>query len=84
MFLAELNGLLFQADVGNAYLEATTKEKVKFITDAGFGACEGHTLLVVKELNGVWTSGLCWHEHFADILWVMCLLPRLVLTLMSG
>ena len=29
IFLAELNGLtLFQADVGNAYLEAKTKEKV--------------------------------------------------------
>jgi len=27
----------FQADVGNAYLEAKTKEKVYFIADAGFG-----------------------------------------------
>jgi len=53
IFLAELNGLtLFQADVGNAYLEAKTKEKVYFIVDAGFGAHEGHTLLIVKALYG--------------------------------
>ena len=67
IFLVELNGLaLFQADIGNAYLEAKTKEKVYFIADAGFGAHEGHTLLIVKALYGLRTSGLCWHECFAD------------------
>jgi len=76
IFLAELNGLtLFQADVGNAYLEAKTKEKVYFIADAGFGDREGHTLLIVKALYGLRTSGLCWHECFADTLWVMGFTP---------
>ena len=37
-FLAELNGLeLMAADVGNAYLEACTKEKVCFIAGQEFG-----------------------------------------------
>jgi len=76
IFLAELNGLtLFQADVGNAYLEAKTKDKVYFIADAGFGAREGHTLLIVKALYGLRTSGLRWHERFADTLWVMGFTP---------
>jgi len=38
IFLAELNGLeLYAADVGNAYLEAKTKEKVYFVAGDGFG-----------------------------------------------
>jgi len=76
IFLAELNGLtLFQADVGNAYLEAKTKEKVYFIANAGFGDQEGHTLMIVKALYGLRTSGLCWHEHFADTLCGMGFVP---------
>jgi len=47
IFLAELNGLtLYSADVGNAYPETKTKEKVYFIADAGFGDLEGHTLII--------------------------------------
>ena len=42
IFLAELNGLeLFSADVGNAYLEAKTKEKVYIIAGDGFGDLKG-------------------------------------------
>ena len=42
-FLAELNGLeLMAADVGNAYLEARTKEKVCFIAGPEFGALANH------------------------------------------
>jgi len=69
IFLAELNGLsLFQADIGNAYLEAKTKEKVYFVADAGFGEREGHILIIDKALYGLRTSGLRWHERFADTL----------------
>ena len=68
-FLAELNRLeLWGADVGNAYLEARTKEKVYIIGGPEFGALEGHTLLVYKALYGLRTSGLCWHQRFADVL----------------
>ena len=76
IFLAELNGLtLYSADVGNAYLEAKTKEKVYFIADAGFGDLEGHTLIICKALYGLRTSGLRWHERFADTLRSMGFTP---------
>ena len=67
--LAELNGLeLWAADVGNAYLEASTKEKVYIIAGPEFGERKGHTMLIKKALYGLRTSGARWHEHFADTL----------------
>ena len=66
---AELNGLqLWAADVGNAYLEALTKEKVYVVAGPEFGDLEGHILLIHKALYGLRTSGARWHEHFADTL----------------
>jgi hypothetical protein len=51
VFLDELNNLeLWGADVGNAYLEAITKEKVYIVGGPEFGSLEGHTLLVDKAL----------------------------------
>ena len=67
-FLAELNLLeLWGADVGNAYLEARTKEKVYIIGGPEFGDLEGHILVIYKALYGLRTSGLCWHQRFADV-----------------
>jgi Reverse transcriptase (RNA-dependent DNA polymerase) len=69
IFLAELNQLeLWGADVGNAYLEALTKEKVYIIGGPEFGDLIGHTLLIFKALYGLRSSGLCWHQRFADVL----------------
>ncbi len=68
-FLAELNNLeLWGADVGNAYLEAKTKEKVYIIAGPEFGELEGHTLIIYKALYGLRSSGLCWSQRFADVL----------------
>jgi hypothetical protein len=51
IFLAELNQLeLWGADVGNAYLEALTEEKVYIIGGPEFGDLAGHTLLIFKAL----------------------------------
>jgi hypothetical protein len=51
IFLAKLNQLvIWGADVGNAYLEALTKEKVYIIRGAEFGDLAGHTLLTYKAL----------------------------------
>jgi Reverse transcriptase (RNA-dependent DNA polymerase) len=59
VFLAEINGLeLWEADVGNAYLEAKTKEKVYIVAGPEFGPMEGHTLLIDKALYGLRSSGL--------------------------
>jgi hypothetical protein len=69
VFLAELNGLeTWATDIGNAYLEAATKERVYIIAGPEFGELEGHTLVIFKALYGLRTSGLRWHERFADCL----------------
>jgi hypothetical protein len=76
VFLAELNGLqLWGADVGNAYLEAKTKEKVHIVGGPEFGRLQGHTLLVDKALYGLRSSGLCWHQRFAEVLQSMGFTP---------
>ncbi|WP_371068239.1 reverse transcriptase domain-containing protein, partial [Salmonella enterica] len=65
----ELNGLKIRAgDIGNAYLEAFTKEKVYFIAGRAFKELEGHTMIVVKALYGLRTSGARFHDRLADTL----------------
>jgi Reverse transcriptase (RNA-dependent DNA polymerase) len=69
-FLSELYKLeLWETDIGNAYLEATTKERVYIVGGSEFGELEEHTLVIHKALYGLHSSGLCWHQHFADVLW---------------
>jgi Reverse transcriptase (RNA-dependent DNA polymerase) len=76
VFLAKLNSLeLWGADIGNAYPEAKTKEKVYIIGGPEFGLLEGHTLLVDKALYGLRSSGVCWHQRFADVLRAMGFIP---------
>jgi len=78
VFLAELNGLLvWSTDVGNAYLEAWTKEKVYIIAGPEFGSREGHTLLIQKALYGLKSSGKRWHERCLEILIEMGFVPML-------
>ncbi len=68
-FVAELNNLdVWCTDIGNAYLESYTKEKVYIIGDESFGDRKGHTLIIVKALYGLKSSGKCWHERFATVL----------------
>ena len=68
-FISELNSLLLWAtDIGNAYLEALTKELVYIVAGPEFGDREGHILVIVKALYGLRTSGLRWHERLADCL----------------
>jgi hypothetical protein len=70
MLFAELNGLKVEAaDVGNAYLEAYTKEKLYVIAGPEFGEeRQGHAMVIVKVLYGLRTSGARFHEKFADTL----------------
>ena len=75
-FLAELNGLkTWQTDVGNAYLEAETKEKVYVVAGSEFGEQEGNILVIKRALYGLKSSGLRWHERFADVLRDMGFFP---------
>ena len=67
LFLAELNHLqLWATDIGNAYLEAYTSEKVYIIAGPEFGSLEGHILIISKALYGLRSSGARWHDRFSD------------------
>ena len=69
VFISELNGLeTWTTDIGNAYLEAFTEEKVYIIAGPEFGEREGHVLIISKALYGLKSSGLRWWERFSNIL----------------
>jgi hypothetical protein len=70
LFIAELNQLpIWSTDIGNAYLEANTQEKVCITAGPEFGPLQNHTLIIVKKaLYGLRSSGLRWHEKLADCL----------------
>ena len=54
MFLGELNNLKgCAADVGNAYLNGRTKEKVYIIAGSEFGDLEGRVLIIVGAIYGL-------------------------------
>jgi hypothetical protein len=75
-FIAELNDMdLWATDIGNAYLESYTKEKVYVVAGPEFGDREGHILIIQKALYGLKSSGLRWHERFADVLRSMGFFP---------
>ena len=75
-FLAELNKLkLWATDIGNAYLEAETREKLCIHAGPEFGKLQGHTLSIHKALYGLRSSGLRWHLRFADCLREMGFFP---------
>jgi len=68
-FLAEHNECeTWATDIGNAYLESKTKEKVYIVAGPEFQELEGCTLIIDKALYGLKSSGLRWHERFADVL----------------
>jgi hypothetical protein len=76
LFLAELNQLeTWCTDVGNAYLEAFTDEKIYIVAGNEFGPREGHTLLIHKALYGLRSSGARWWERFSEVLVDMGFFP---------
>ena len=69
IFIAEHNGLVaWSAYIPSAYLEALTKEHVCIIASPEFGPLEGHLLIIVWALYGLYLSGARWHDRLADIL----------------
>ena len=65
MFLTELNKLeLWGADVGNAYLQELTKEKLYIVCGPEFEELQGHVLVMYKALYGARSGGACWHDKF--------------------
>ena len=59
---------IYSTDIGNAYFEAQSKEKVYIIAGKIFGDLEGHTQVINKALYGLRSSGLRWHKQLADSL----------------
>ena len=65
LFLGELNGMeAYATDIGNAYLEAKTLEKVCIRAGPEFGELEGHLLVIYKALYPLRSSG----KQFCDLL----------------
>ena len=69
IFLGKLNDLeLWGADIGNAYLEAPTEEKLYIVAGPEFEDWEGYILTFSKALYGLKSSGKRWAETLHDIL----------------
>ena len=76
VFLAELNDLeVYQTDIGNAFLEAKTTEKVFVIAGGEFGELKDHIFIIVGSLYGLKTSAKRFHEVLSDVLREMGFTP---------
>jgi Reverse transcriptase (RNA-dependent DNA polymerase) len=66
--LAALNDIdLLMFDVGNAYLNAPTTEKLYCVAGSEFGPEEeGEYMLIVRALYGLKSSGAAYRAHFAS------------------
>ena len=63
IILAKINDMkVLAADIGNAYLEATTKEKYIY------EELQGHILVIHKALYGLKSSGLRWSQRIHDMM----------------
>jgi hypothetical protein len=87
MFLAELNKLNFgSTNIRNAYLESNAMEKIYIVGGKEFEwvRLNGNTLVIVKALFGLKTSGMCWWGVLADVLCQMGFMPSKKQIKMSG
>ena len=68
-FLSQLNDLeIWGTDVGNAYLEAHTHEKLCIIAGPELKELPGHYLIMIKALYRTRSGGARWHDRLFDIL----------------
>ena len=69
VFLSQLNDFeIWGADVGNAYLEVYTDEKLCTIAGPEFKELQGHPLIMIKALYKTHSGGARWHDRLFDIL----------------
>jgi hypothetical protein len=68
--IAALNELdILAADVGNAYLQAPAREKVHTTAGPEFGPNNiGRTVIIVRAMYGLKSSGAAWHAHLSETL----------------
>ena len=76
IFLGKLNNLdLWGADIGNAYLEAFTNEKLYIVAGPEFQELEGYIHIFLKALYGLKSPCKRWAEVIHGILRDMKFLP---------
>ena len=76
IFLGKLNHLdLWGTDIGNAYLEAFTDEKLYIVAGPELQELEGYILIFLKALYGLKSSGKKWAEVIHGMLRDMKVLP---------
>jgi hypothetical protein len=77
--IAALNNLdIMAADVGNAYLQAPVREKVHTTAGPEFGPSNvGKTVVVVRAMYGLKSSGAAWHAKLSETLQDMDFVPSL-------
>ena len=76
ILLGKLNNLdIWRADIGNAYLEAFTDEKLYIVAGPEFQELEGYIHIFLKALYGLKSSGKRWAEVIHFILRDMKVLP---------
>ena len=69
IFPAELINLqLLGANVGNAYVQALTKQKLYIVACPEFEELQGHVPAMYKALYGTRSGGAYWHDNPIDIL----------------
>ena len=69
VFLSQLNDLkIWGADVGIAYLEVYTDDKLCTIAGPEFKELQGHPLIMIKALHGTHSGVASWHDRLFDIL----------------
>ena len=69
ILLGKINNLdIWGADIGNAYLEAFTNEKLYIVAGPEFQELEGYILMFLKALYGLKSSGKRWAEVIHGIL----------------
>jgi hypothetical protein len=65
LFSADLDELqLSKPDIGNTYLEATTKEMTYIVEGPECGSLKGHLLVIDCTLYRLRSTGFCWHKSF--------------------
>jgi hypothetical protein len=76
IFLGELNNMTpWATDIGNAYLEAKTSEKVCIKAGPEFGELQGNLLIIDKALYGSRLSGKAFNQLLSDCLRDLGLYP---------
>ena len=63
---ALMNLKVIAADIGSAYIQSLTIEKIYCVPGIEFGPWAGIKVIVVKALYGLKASSACWHQKCAD------------------